>query len=201
MTLEQAIDEYRKLTVIQALNINAARLEQQKKELFNKVDRLLSSRAIHDVTDPFIATLMFSEMSFLKISDSAPLAAYYYGTLTQDDKFVPEENRVAALRYRLFALFQNLGIFQRFISVARLIPIFGYKGSLNADQFFDFLIMSDAYKVWDSDLDSDILDSIKRQVVKHQDMHNQFTKAAIIKEGTKAHKALFNLLEHTLKNN
>lgn len=73
-----------------------------------------------------------------------------------------------------------------------------YAGNLSIEQFFDFLIMADAYRVWDSDDESSMLKSIKRLVNQHKINHPQFTREQIIKEGEIAHKALFTAIKYVL---
>ena len=92
----------------------------------------------------------------------------------------------------------NLDTFERFITLAHDAPIIGYNGILSAEEFFDFLIMSDAYLVWNSDLESNILKSIQKLVIQHESNHPNFSKQEIIQEGEKAHSALFSSIKFAL---
>lgn len=147
-----------------------------------------------NTTDSLTACLMFSEMSMRKIGgDFSFLSAYYHGSKALTQPNIPVHGRLAARQYRLFALFQNLEKFDRLISFAQA-PIGGYKGNLNNEEFYDFLIMSDAYVVWNSDESSNLLNTIKRLVKQHEPNHPKYNRESIIKEGEKAHKALFNVV-------
>mgnify|MGYP007017360325 CR=1 FL=1 len=88
-------------------------------------------------------------------------------------------------------LLLNLNTFERFITLAHEAPIIGYNGNLSDEEFFDFLIMSDTYLVWNSDLESNVLKSIQKLVIQHEVSHPNFSKSDIIREGEKAHSALF----------
>lgn len=147
-------------------------------------------------TDPFTACLLFSEMSLTKIGELSPLLAYYYGTLTQSQDSIPTHSKIDARRMRLFAMFKNLEAFDRAIMFAHA-PISGYTGNLNDQEFFDFLIMSDVYHVWDSDESSPLLQSLKRQTIEKTSNYSKYNKDSIMKEGDEAHKALFAIIEMT----
>lgn len=204
MNLNQTINEYRQLSVSQAMAeavgvsaLNTA--SQQKLAFFQRVNESMPSLIEQNATDVFSATLLFSEMSLRKIGQFSPFLAYYYGTLSQRLNTVPDHSKTDALRLRLFAIFQYLEIFDRFINLAHTAPMMGYEGNLSMEQFFDFLIMADAYRVWDSDESSSMLNSIKRLVNQHKANHPQFTREQIIEEGKKAHKALFTAIKFALQ--
>lgn len=203
MNLDQAINEYRQLSVSQAMaeavgGIAENNAIQQKQSFFQRMNESMSSIIEQDASDVFTATLLFSDMAMRKIGQFSPFLAYYYGTKTQELNSIPAHSKVAALRLRLFSLFQHLESFDRFINLAHSAPMMEYDGSLSLEQFFDFLIMSDAYRVWDSDNDSSMLKSIKRLVNQHKLNHPQFTREQIIKEGDKAHKALLTAMKYVL---
>lgn len=82
--------------------------------------------------------------------------------------------------------------------MAHSAPMMGYNGSLNDEEFFDFIIMGDAYRVWDSDEDSSMLKSIKKLAISHQSNHPHFSRIDVIKEGDKAHEALLTAVKYAL---
>lgn len=203
MNLNQAINEYRQLSVSQAMaeavgGVALCTVANQKENFFQRVNDSINNLMEQDADDFFSATLLFSEMSLRKIGQVPPYLAYYYGTLAQNSANVPVHSKIAALRLRLFALFHHLEAFDRFINLAHTAPMMEYAGNLSMEQFFDFLIMADAYRVWDSDDESSMLKSIKRLVNQHKINHPQFTREQIIKEGEIAHKALFTAIKYVL---
>lgn len=202
MTLDQAIAEYRQLKITegmcQAVGRGMDAITKDTISFFKKVDNDLSSIIKQTTNDFFSACLLFSEMSMRKIGgDLIPILAYFYGTKAISQNNIPENSHIDARRLRLFALFQNLDKFGRFITFAQA-PLSGYEGSLNEEEFFDFLIMSDAYLVWNSDNNSNLLNSIKRLTVEHESNHPSYNRNMIISEGAKAHNALFNIVSMTL---
>ncbi|MCH5216806.1 MAG: hypothetical protein J1F10_07665 [Muribaculaceae bacterium] len=202
MTLEQAIAEYRQLKITegmcQAIGRGTEAHTNDTISFFNRVNNELPSIRKQTTTDFFYACLLFSEMSMRKIGgDMVPILAYYYGTKAISQNNIPENSHIDARRLRLFTLFQNLDKFNRFITFAQA-PLSGYEGSLNEEEFFDFLIMSDAYLVWDSDNSSNLLNTIKRLTTQHEANHPHYNKNTIISEGAKAHNALFNIVSMTL---
>lgn len=202
MTLNQVLTEYRKLKVAegvsQAAGLRHGTTEQETLRLFKDVDRELPTLMNQSTSDCFTACLLFSEMSMRKTGgDLAPILAYYYGTKAISQPNIPENSHIDARRLRLFALFQNLDKFDRFITFAQA-PLSGYQGSLNSEEFFDFLIMSDAYIVWNSDNSSNLLNSIKRLTTQHEQNHPRHNRNSIISEGAKAHDALFNIVSMTV---
>ena len=200
MTIDQVLTEYKILQISGAFSeANGGRsTEQEKLQLFNRVDSELSTLMNQQTADWFDACLLFSEMSIRKIGgDFVPILAYYYGTKAISLSNLPEDSRIAARRLRLFSLFRNLDKFDRFITFAQA-PLSGYQGSLNYEEFLDFLIMSDAYIVWNSDNSSKLLNSIKRLTTQHEPNHPRYNKSTIISEGSKAHEALFNIVSMTL---
>lgn len=203
MNINQAINEYRQLSVSQAMaeaagGVALNNATRQKENFFQLVNESMSELIEQNATDVFSATLLFSEMSMRKIGQFSPFLAYYYGTMSQKLTTIPAHSKIAALRLRLFALFQHLESFDRFINLAHTAPMMEYEGNLSIEQFFDFLIMSDAYRVWDSDDDSSMLTSIKRLVNQHKINHPNYTREQIIWEGEKAHKALFTAVKYVL---
>lgn len=198
MTLDQAITEYRQIKITegicQAIGTSSGSTTQNVLNLFKRVDNELSTLLNQTTADSFSACLLFSEMSMRKIGgDLIPILAYYYGTKAISQPNIPENSHIDARRLRLFALFQNLSKFDRFITFAQA-PLSGYQGSLSNEEFFDFLIMSDAYLVWNSDNDSNLLKSIKRLTTQHESNHPRYNRSSIISEGQKAHEALFNIV-------
>lgn len=203
MNINQAVTEYRQLSVSQAMAEAASEVAlnnatRQKENFFLRINESMSELIEQNATDVFSATLLFSEMSMRKIGQFSPFLAYYYGTMSQQLTTIPSNSKVAALRLRLFALFQHLESFDRFINLAHTAPMMEYEGNLSIEQFFDFLIMSDAYRVWDSDDESSMLKSIKGLVNQHKENHPQFTREQIIQEGEKAHKALLTAMKYVL---
>lgn len=202
MTLDQVLTEYRKLKVTegvsQATGLRHGTTEQETLRLFKNVDRELPTLMKQTTSDCFTACLLFSEMSMRKIGgDLTPILAYYFGTKAISQSNLPESSHIDARRLRLFALFQHLNKFDRFITFAQA-PLSGYQGTLNNEEFFDFLIMSDAYIVWNSDNSSNLLDSIKRLTTQHEPNHPRHNRNSIILEGAKAHDALFNIVSMTV---
>ncbi|MDE6522757.1 MAG: hypothetical protein K2L17_08075 [Muribaculaceae bacterium] len=198
MTLQQAITKYRQLKVAEAatkaLNGNIRSINEDTVNLFHEVNENLGIMRNDYTDDPFSACLLFSEMSIRQIGELAPFLAYYYGTLAQSQDKISAHSKIDARRMRLFAMFKNLETFDRAIMLAHA-PISGYTGKLNDQEFFDFLIMSDVYLVWDSDDNSTLLKSLKSQTLKNIRNHSKFSKDEIMKEGEKAHKALFTIIE------
>lgn len=202
MTLDQILNDYRRLKVTEGMCMAAGGHSgstlSDTLSLFKSVERELPSIINQSTADWFTACLLFSEMSMRKIGgDLIPILAYYYGTKAISQPNIPENSHIDARRLRLFALFQNLEKFDRFISFAQA-PLSGYQGTLNNEEFFDFLIMSDAYLVWNSDNDSNLLKSIKRLTTQHEPNHPRHNKSSIISEGSKAHEALFNIVSMTV---
>lgn len=201
MNLKQAIQEYRKLAFTQAtagVLGGTSAVKQQKEALFHQIDDNMSTLIDETTDDVLTATLLFSEMSIREIGELTPFVAYYYCTLAYGSIAIKPGNRVDAQRLRLFALFQHLNDFNRLIELAHTAPMMRYQGNLSFDEFVDFLIMSDAYIVWDTDMESDMLKSIQRLVAQHEALHPSFSKAQIINEGQKAHQALFTAVKYAL---
>lgn len=203
MNINEAICEYRQLSVSHAMaeavgGVALSNSTQQKSNFFQRVNESLSSLIEQDPDDVFSATLLFSEMSLRKIGQLSPFLTYYYGTMAHQLHNIPAKSKVASLRLRLFALFQHLESFDSFINLAHSAPMMGYEGELTIEQFFDFLIMADAYRVWNSDEDSPMLKSIKRLVNQHKANHPQFTCEQIIREGDRAHEALLTAIKYVL---
>lgn len=198
MNLQQALTKYRQLKVAEAtclaLNKNLQNVKAETIALFTQVNNNIGLMRNENTTDPFTACLLFSEMSMNKIGDISPLLAYYYGTLAQSQDTIPAHSKIDARRMRLFAMFKNMDAFDRAIMFAHA-PISGYTGTLNDQEFFDFLIMSDVYSVCNSDDSSPLLQSLKRQTIEKTSKHSKFSKHEIMKEGEKAHKALFSIIE------
>lgn len=203
MTLNQTIAEYRKMTLLftaaEATGGNKIAYNQQKNQFFNQVNNNISALINDNTADVFSATLLFSEMALRKVGDFAPLLAYYYGSLSMTSSEVQPQHKIDAQRMRLFALFQHLDKFDRFITLAHTAPMMEYEGNLSMEQFFDFLIMSDAYQVWRSDNESAMLNSIKRLVNQHKANHPTFSKERIIFEGKIAHEALMSAIKYALQ--
>ena len=198
MTLKQAITKYRQLKVAEAttmaLNGHLQSIKEDTVNLFHQVNEILGTMRNDYTDDPFSACLLFSEMAIRKIGELTPFFAYYYGTLAQSQDTIPAHSKIDARRMRLFAMFKNLDAFDRSIMLA-YAPISGYLGKLNDQEFFDFLIMSDVYLVWDSDDNSPLLQSLKNQTLKNKRKHLKFSKDEIVNEGEKAHKALFTIIK------
>ena len=192
MTLSDAIKKYKQIKVCSAISLN--KLEEI--DFFNDVAKNVTITN-ENIEDCFTATLMFSEMTMRKIGNLSPLYSYYFGTICQSIR-IPERSKIDARRFRLISLFMNLNTFERFVTLAHDAPIIGYDGNLSDEEFFDFLIMSDAYLVWNSDLGSNALKSIQKLVIRHEPMHSNFKKQEIIKEGEKAHSALFSSIKFAL---
>lgn len=196
MTLDAAIIKYRQLKVASTITPSVEKdLVSFFKEIKDNIPALIKDKT----EDPFTATLMFSELSFRKITGYSYIA-YYYGSICQNID-IPKNLKDTAKRFRLKVLFNNLEEFDHFITVARTVPFIGYKGNLEAQPFLDFLIMSDAYEVWNSDKDDKLLKSIQNLVIKHESHYPSYTKQQIIKEGNLAHQALFNAVKIPFNNN
>lgn len=198
MKLDEYISEYRRLKIItEIIELNTPgriKTEQEVINLLNRISMELPILIKQPTKDFFSACLMFTEMYMRKIKgDLIPIIAYYYGTLAISQSSIPDNSRIDARRLRLFAIFNNLDSFENYITFAQA-PLSGYNGTLNSAEFFDFLIMSDAYLVWDSDNSSNILKSIQRLTIKHEPNHPQYNRELIILEGGKAHEALFNVV-------
>lgn len=198
MTLHQAINEYRKLKISEAtamaMNANTDSIKNATISLFQKVNGNLMAMMNENTIDPFTACLLFSEMSMRKIGDLTPFLAYYFGTKAQSQSSIPEHSKLDARRMRVFALVQNMDKFDRMVMLAQT-PMIGYSGTLNDQEFFDFLIMADVYRVWDSDNTSSFLQSLKRQTQENSLKYPMHSKETIIREGEKAHQALFKAIE------
>lgn len=192
MILSEAIKKYKQIKVFAAISLN--KLEEI--DFFNDVAKNVTVTN-ENVEDCFTATLMFSEMAIRKIGNFSPLYAYYFGSICQS-RTIGDKAKIDARRLRLISMFMNLNTFERFITLAHDAPIMGYDGNLSDEEFFDFLIMSDAYLVWNSDLGSNALKSIQKLVIKHESNHLNFNKQEIIKEGEKAHSALFSSIKFAL---
>ena len=192
MTLSDAIRKYKQIKVCSVISSN----KSEEIDFFNDVAKNVTV-SNEDVEDCFTATLMFSEMAMRKIGNLSSLYAYYFGTICQKVG-IPEKIKIDARRFRLISLFMNLNVFEPLITLAHYAPIMGYKGSLSDEEFFDFLIMSDAYLVWNSDLESNTLKSIQKLVIQHESNHPKFSKQEIIKEGEKAHSALSSSIKFAL---
>lgn len=192
MKLSDAIKRYKQIKICSAISSN--KLEEIG--FFNDVDKSVTITN-ENVEDSFTATLMFSEMAMRKIGNFSPLYAYYFGSICQN-KAIEGQAKIDARRFRLISVFMNLNTFERFITLAHDAPIMGYDGNLSDEEFFDFLIMSDAYLVWNSDLESNILKSIQKLVIQHESNYTKFSKQEIIKEGEKAHSALFSSIKFAL---
>ena len=192
MTLSEAIRKYKQIKVCAAISPNKV----EEINFFNEVAKCTKVTNL-DVEDCFAATLMFSEMAMRKIGDFSPLYAYCFGTMCQHTD-LPTNAKTDARRFRLISLFVNLETFDRFVTMAHSAPIIGYDGDLSYEEFFDFLIMSDAYLVWNSDLESGMLKSIRKLVVQHEANHPRFSKQEIIEEGEKAHSLLFSTIKFAL---
>lgn len=165
MRLDDIIRKYRQIKITQAIAENSSCAELNS--LLNEVDANLSILIQDRTSDPFGACLIFSEMALRKIGSIAPICAYYYATMAQSQTTIPASSKVDAIRMRLFSVFSNLDIFERFIMMAHSAPMMGYNGSLNDEEFFDFIIMGDTYRVWDiaatwklEGVFEDIMDSI-----------------------------------------
>ena len=120
MTIDQVLTEYKILQISGAFSeANGGRsTEQEKLQLFNRVDSELSTLMNQQTADWFDACLLFSEMSIRKIGgDFVPILAYYYGTKAISLSNLPEDSRIAARRLRLFSLFRNLDKFDRINSL------------------------------------------------------------------------------------
>lgn len=196
MRLDDIIRKYRQIKITQAIVENSSNAELNS--LLNEVDANLNILIQDRTSDPFGACLIFSEMALRKIGSIAPICAYYYATLAQSQTTIPASSKVDAIRMRLFSVFSNLDIFERFIMMAHSAPMMGYNGSLNDEEFFDFIIMGDTYRVWDSDEDSAMLKSIKKLAISHQGNHPHFSRMDVIKEGEKAHEALLTAVKYAL---
>lgn len=196
MRLDDIIRKYRQIKITQAIAKNSSNAELTL--LLNEVDANLNILIQGRTSDPFGACLIFSEMALRKIGSFAPICAYYYATMAQSQITIPASSKVDAIRMRLFSVFSNLDIFERFIMMAHSAPMMGYNGSLNDEEFFDFIIMGDAYRVWDSDEDSTMLKSIKKLAISHQNNHPNFSRIDVIKEGDKAHEALLTAVKYAL---
>ena len=191
MKLSDAIKRYKQIKICSAISSN--KLEEI--EFFHEVAKNI--QVTNEIDDCFAATLMFSEMSMRKIGNLSPLYAYYFGSICQN-KAIGGQAKIDARRFRLISVFMNLNTFERFITLAHDAPIMGYDGNLSDEEFFDFLIMTDAYLVWNSDLKSNILKSIQKLVIQHESNYTKFSKQEIIKEGEKAHSALFSSIKFAL---
>lgn len=189
MKLQDQLQEYRKLKVLSTLAPN----ESEQIALYNQINSNLRDLIAQPVDDVFTATLLFSEMTIRKIGELAPFCAYYYGTKCKMSSF-PENQKVIAHRLRLTSFFRAIDIFSRIVMLAQSAPMIGYTRNLTEEQFMDFLIMSDAYEVWDSDKEDAKLMSIQKQVQQRQMFYPSYTKERIISEGRKAHEALFTAL-------
>lgn len=190
MTLDTAINKYRQLKVSSVITHTVEKdLVSFFKEIKDNIPTLIKDKT----NDPFTATLMFSELSFRKITGYSYIA-YYYGSICQNAN-IPKNLKDTAKRLRLEVFFSNLEEFDNLITFARTAPFIGYKGNLEAQPFLDFLIMSDAYEVWDSDKDDKLLKSIQNLVITHENHYPSYTKQQIIQEGNLAHQALFNAIK------
>lgn len=190
MKLDDAISKYKQLKVTSVIEPS---VEKELVIFFNEVQNNIPTLIKDNTDDPFTATLMFSELSFRKIVGYSYIA-YYYGTVCQNAN-IPQNQKDTAKRLRLEVFFKNLEEFDNLITFARTAPFLGYSGNLAAQPFFDFLIMSDAYEVWDSDKDDELLKSIQNLVIKHESHYPSYSRQQIIKEGKLAHQALFNAVK------
>lgn len=85
MNLNQAINEYRQLSVSQAMaeavgGVALRTATNQKENFFQRVNDSINNFMEQDADDVFSATLLFSEMSLREIGQVPPYLAYYYGT-------------------------------------------------------------------------------------------------------------------------
>lgn len=149
-----------------------------------------------EISNPVIAISAFFEMFALKIGGDAPIMqCYYYSTLVANDNSLPTNVRTIGNKFRAFIVFKAMNKLNMTFNLACNAPFAGYRGCLNSQQFFDFALLSDVYKAWDSDNNSVLLQNLKKQAPMVAAHHPDFSKQQIITEGELAHKAVFEVVE------
>lgn len=198
MNINDAIQQYKRTKVMEAIANSST---QNSLDLFKQIESSFASLQPNQVKDVFGATLLFYEMAIRKIGKLSPLYAYYFATKAITDSNLPNDNKLEARKLRLKSLFVNLETFTRFILLAASAPMMKYEGPLNENEFFDFIIMSDAYLIWNIEDNGTVLTSIKKLVKEHEAYHPRFNKATIIHEGDIAHKALLTAISYAIDYN
>lgn len=102
MNINQAVTEYRQLSVSQAMAEAASEVAlnnatRQKENFFLRINESMSELIEQNATDVFSATLLFSEMSMRKIGQFSPFLAYYYGTMSQQLTTIPLKQQSCCL--------------------------------------------------------------------------------------------------------
>lgn len=169
-------------------------LQQIAEELKNSSD---VKGIIESIDDKQKALAVFYAMSVEKIYDLAPVITYYLATLCINDSAIVPNDKLDARAMRVLSIFGNLEFFARITNLC-LSPAFGnYKGKLNnVKPFFDFIIMSDTFLVWDLQDSYPKLSSLKRLTEENAFVYQRaFSKEDIIYEGGLAHKVLFTVID------
>lgn len=169
-------------------------LQQIAEELKNSSD---VKSIIESIDDKQKALAVFYAMSIEKICDLAPVITYYLATLCIDDNTIAPNDKLDARAMRVLSIFGNLDFFARIANLC-LSPAFGnYKGKLNnVKAFFDFVIMSDTFLVWELQDFYPKLSSLKRLTKENVSVYQHtFSKEDIIYEGGLAHKILFAVID------
>ena len=153
-----------------------------------------------EVPTDAIATSAFFEMFTLKIGGDAPIMlCYSYSSRVANDHSLPTNVRALGNMFRAFIVFKAMDKLNMTFNLACNAPFAGYRGRLNGQQFFDFSLLSDVYKAWNSDNNSILLQNLKKQAPMVAANYPTFSKQQIIAEGELAHEAIFRIVSTMIK--
>lgn len=143
---------------------------------------------------------VFYEMFVRKIGNNLPmLLAYVYSSRVAKDESFSLTNRLEGYKIRAKIVFGSMDRLDRVMILARTAPMGKYRGSLDDNQFFDILLLSDVYKAWNQNDDDELFAKIKLQAPRVAQVHSGLTKQKVLKEGELAHKAVLNIVERLIK--
>ncbi|MDY2641767.1 MAG: hypothetical protein SOW01_05260 [Mediterranea sp.] len=166
--------------------------------VLHKINDYLKANKYKDeliIEDMTMAMCAFYDMCSRKIGGFyISLFSYFSCTAVANKTYLPQDTRLNGIMLRAFTTFTWFNSWYKILTLARTSPIGRYEGNLDEKSFFDILLLSDVYKVWNIDNDHPTLYKLKSQAPFIAHNYPNFTKQQIIKEGELANEALFNIV-------
>ncbi len=137
---------------------------------------------LNEIEDDVTAALTFYEMFWHDISRNmaAVLSFYYCSRVIQKNPSSSEDfHQLRAITY-----FKNIELFGK---ICKNIFVFKYyNGMLNIQEYYDLVLLSDAYLAWNSNRESSTFEIIQKQAHKVQSKYSNLGRERIIQEGQNA---------------
>ena len=181
--LDSLLKEYSRTLI--ASQYFEGRAVEETAVVLHKINDYLKANEYKDeffIEDMTMAMCAFYDMCSRKIGGFyISLFSYFSCTAVANKTYLPQDTRLNGIMLRAFTTFTWFKSWHKILNLARTSPRGRYEGNLDEKSFFNILLLSDVYRVWDVSNAHPILSKLKMQAPLIANNYPSFTKQQIIK--------------------